>query len=941
MKQNIAGALKHLFLNRYVGPYTTRFQSFLNMENPSVTERKLRIEIRSLKMQVQAEKDMFRKAVDRRLLVQKKRDALINTVETYRAQILKLRDIVVVHRQRTQTYRAQILKQRDIIAVHRQRAQSDTGGGGKLIDMMIDGASTPDVLVTYVRDSSSSVARMKTREIASRVYANPDMRSTGAIMMGVFLFHDELPTSAAQYFADADRADALLYAPIEYLGVQLADDKDRGRGEVLAYLAENADRLTPQTAYKLVEQLIKHGLYSDTRVIMRDLAVLRNPQVCEDPIIGQKIAWVHDRLATKVGLPPKVADNQINLAIMDYKLLDRDRTSSNRGDYVQTLAALSNICRFENVTFAGDSDLAQLMTELKDDIHPDRRVDTPAATVVPVALDRDFASGRQYHPDTWLVCNGWFLHKNFRGMPDFPFPDTVNPIFLSFHVNDPDVLTADVADALRKHAPIGCRDWTTIYRLRDYGVPCFFSGCLTTTVGQVLPRAQNLPSRHLAAVESAITPGSYAGWQITEFSQVGDYVRDFTLVQGIRDAIVMLKEYLNTTAIQTSRLHCYLPCRSMGFDVDFRPRNRSDIRFEGLLELDAAAFSKIRTGIETKLEVILSAILAGQSRDDVMTLWRTICADEVAEAEVYCATFDTPAPMPGLLQAVSAMQRQQPRPLHANAVELAFAVDQNLHQYLPAVLEGIAAHTTGPVNVHLMSRGLSDDWLAKLASAFPEIGFDFMDFDAVSYGSNLRLLSHTSISTLDRLYLPLVLSDLDHVIYLDVDIMVRGDLRDLYDMPMGDAVVAGKSSSMKTWQNPVRLLTRASLALAPEKAWEMRRRIHYEMPPVGQTFNAGVIMMNLAKMRQEDFTQTTLYLVTQCACNDQDALNLYAQGRIAALPLAWNYVPVQDYCTDPKIVHWAGRIKPWDPKKWSLWKDDFLADMHRADVRMGAGDGSA
>ena len=35
---------------------------------------------------------------------------------------------------------------------------------------------------------------------------------------------------------------------------------------------------------------------------------------------------------------------------------------------------------------------------------------------------------------------------------------------------------------LRRHGPVGCRDWNTVFLLLSAGVDAFFTGCMTTTV---------------------------------------------------------------------------------------------------------------------------------------------------------------------------------------------------------------------------------------------------------------------------------------------------------------------------------------------------------------------------------------------------------------------------------------------------------------------------
>lgn len=862
---------------------------------------------------------------------------------SFRARLLKTEDMLRKTRNKAETYRTRLLNTQQILRDTRQqavklRAQAEgkphnTSADG-VVGQLLRGASIEQALIKVVKSRATTRERMVGRSLGFRLFDQAETRQMGALLLGVFMYDDELYETSLSYFREIDEEIVLKNAQQEYFGAWLSVDPEAGRKALLAYIAVHEADMSPAQATGLSELFIKHRYYDDLRRMMKTVPCLVSPPDDIDENVLQKITWVQTRLAAADVPAPQIVPDQINFAIMDYKLLDRSRTSSNRGDYVQTLASLANICRFQNVKFAGDTPLAQQLETLKSDIHPDRRLDTPVANVVPIALDRDYASGRQYQPNTWLICNGWFMHRNFRGVIDFPFPEEINPIFISFHINDPDVLTPETAAELRKYEPIGCRDWTTIYRLRDYGVSCFFSGCLTTTIGQILPKAENLPPKHLASVESPVEAADYEGWQVTNSSQIGDYVRDFSLTEGIQDARDMLISYLAYSKIQTSRLHCYLPCRSMGFEVDFRPKNRSDIRFEGLLDLNPEDFTAIRTGIEAKLEIILAAIFSKQSKEEVMELWRQICAPDVVAAEAY---YEAPLPavptvdVPAILQMIP---RHSPRPLHENAVELAFALDQNLADYLPAVLHSVAANTTRPTNVNLIYRGLDQDYLTTLVAAFPEMAFQLFDFSRIDYGNDLRLLSHTTQATLDRLYLPELLPNAGKIIYLDIDLLVRADLSSIFDLDLGDNVLAGKLSNLPSWQNAVRLMSRASLKLPPEGAWTMRRRLHKQMNVPAHTFNAGLILMNLALMRAESFTSRYLYLVTDCYCNDQDVLNIYAAGRVMELSPTWNYVPAQDYDRDPNLIHWAGSAKPWSTTTHSLWQAEFQAAMNAGLHRM-------
>src|SRR3954466_1137940 len=73
------------------------------------------------------------------------------------------------------------------------------------------------------------------------------------------------------------------------------------------------------------------------------------------------------------------------------------------------------------------------------------------------------------------------MHPIFGGRSDLPFHRAIRPIFISFHINKPEILTAEAGEDLKRYGPIGCRDWTTVDLLMSHGVDAFFSGCVTTT----------------------------------------------------------------------------------------------------------------------------------------------------------------------------------------------------------------------------------------------------------------------------------------------------------------------------------------------------------------------------------------------------------------------------------------------------------------------------
>ncbi len=610
----------------------------------------------------------------------------------------------------------------------------------ELTDQLTKGRSLEDALIAHIRVGYEAKSRVNTRAMLQTLVESPATKTLGSLGFGTFLAMDGLYDSAWGYFKDAGLELAKQKAPYEFFDTLLTVNKRKGITEAREILDNAASGRSSAYKTALIRALIKHhefeGLRRDVEAVV--LAEGARPTLGEKPAL--ELNWWH-KLLQDDGARVKPIKGAINFAVMDYNMLDYTKTSSNRGDYVQTLAAISHLLRHQNVEFVGGSALAKYLDKIQKFVNPERRtgVGSKKVKVQPVELHRDFASGRQYPESTWLISNGWFMHRPYKGEVDFPYPANINAIMVSFHIQDPDVLTAKTVEELKKIGPIGCRDWTTVYRLRDYGVPAFFSGCVTTTVGQVLPKAKfggKIP--RLAVVESKV-PRKYLFWWKKRFIQIGEYVRHFTLIEGIEDARQMLAEYHTYGHVITKRLHCYLPARSMGLPVTFTPGKRSDVRFEGLLDLNETDFNKIRHGLEHKLEVITTAILAGKSREDVMDVWRELVAPDVKAAEEYCTNLE-PIGKPEIDLAKvygkfdSHVMHLGNNKFGKNQVHLAFAVDHNLKEELAVVLASVVRNTNREINAHVLTRGLGEEYWARLHNLFPQINFHFHDFSYIDYG---------------------------------------------------------------------------------------------------------------------------------------------------------------------------------------------------------------
>jgi len=151
-----------------------------------------------------------------------------------------------------------------------------------------------------------------------------------------------------------------------------------------------------------------------------------------------------------------------------------------------------------------------------------------------------------------------------------------------------------------------------------------------------------------------------------------------------------------------------------------------------------------------------------------------------------------------------------------------------------------------------------------------------------------------------KLMIPSLIKE-DRVLYLDSDLIVTGDLSELFSMPFGDAVLIG------------------ALELASSSA-------NYKIPvAAGEPYiNTGVMVMNLDALRRDDFFAKCVNIHNQYQdlifAVDQCIFNKYAEGRKKIIDNKWNVIIHAHYfgrarfehlVSSGKIIHFAGPIKPW------------------------------
>lgn len=233
--------------------------------------------------------------------------------------------------------------------------------------------------------------------------------------------------------------------------------------------------------------------------------------------------------------------------------------------------------------------------------------------------------------------------------------------------------------------------------------------------------------------------------------------------------------------------------------------------------------------------------------------------------------------------------------------DVCFAFDERMAAYVPVVAHSILHNNRhARVRFHLVHME---------GVGIPTIeGAEVVTYPA-RWDRPYHGLQHVSRATMLRLLIPDLVREDIRVLYLDVDLVVNMSLEPVFKVDPGPTGIAMKSSLL-AGDGLARWIGGTGKAL-PGYDWS-------------RSGNAGVILMELATLRRNAFTEFCLNYPE--IVNDQLLINLYCRGAYAELNREWNLFLRQDselvVDTDQFILHYVGPDKPWSkdkPEHWQVW----------------------
>ncbi len=608
-----------------------------------------------------------------------------------------------------------------------------------------------------------------------------------------------------------------------------------------------------------------------------------------------------------------------------FGLLRPGNQSTNLGDFMQTLAQVHVLATFYNPKTWQCSPIIRNILEkfarLKQTgVNVRQQQHSCDVRVVWVNRDNSVDEYKDHQEEIHVIANGWYMHQENNKFV-LPFAKCIRPIFVSVHIAHPEMLEQpEIIDYLKQCGPIGCRDRATHELMQSKNIDSYFSSCLTTTLE--CEKNQNLNNNEVLEIDTLSCNASHIF-----------YNPDPDVMLNV--AYDQLVRYTSCKSIRSTRIHCLLPVRACSeipelvFCSKTGGQNGSWMersRFQGLTEV-------MENG---DMREFFAMALYGQLLDCIHDILFGIPTDQCNESDVSDISHQDVvsrsfrdirlshpsaiiASIPSVLQEVHVQkmftQRKNVRkfilrkcPLHAFEAQLDILVtfDQGYIAVFNTFLQHLAnSNRSVLLRIWCATRKIQS-W-PPVVTTPPNVILYHLPLDNyVQFTDYTSPLKHVSEVCLDRILVEKMdfgNANVNRIIYMDLDIAVVGSLIPLLHFDSGEKGIIAKTSIVNNVMN----------------SWigKYNAKLHYEFK---KSFNAGVMVMDIDKLKRNNMYTFCRDLYEKHGVNDQILLNFYCGAQYKELPGQHNIFVGQDDTKYTKFAHlpnsavayhYAGSQKPW------------------------------
>ncbi|MFM6025717.1 MAG: glycosyltransferase family 8 protein [Dolichospermum sp.] len=252
-------------------------------------------------------------------------------------------------------------------------------------------------------------------------------------------------------------------------------------------------------------------------------------------------------------------------------------------------------------------------------------------------------------------------------------------------------------------------------------------------------------------------------------------------------------------------------------------------------------------------------------------------------------------------------------------ISVLFSADDPYARYCAVTIFSILKNTSSPENFHfyILSPDISQtniNRIEQICSQFNAV-VSVIPVDLSLFQDLLVVQKDWNLNIYSRLWGPDLCHNLERMIYLDCDILVLGDIAELFNYELNSKPIA----AVPHVQLPYQDIFQQNFAVDGDDLY----------------FNSGVLLIDSIHWQQKQCTKNILQWcmenANQLTFPDQDALNAVFWKNYCHLPGVWNVearlykekllgLPQNQEITQrmqyPKIIHYTGPDKPWSSQKY-------------------------
>ncbi len=237
-------------------------------------------------------------------------------------------------------------------------------------------------------------------------------------------------------------------------------------------------------------------------------------------------------------------------------------------------------------------------------------------------------------------------------------------------------------------------------------------------------------------------------------------------------------------------------------------------------------------------------------------------------------------------------------------IPIFFSTDDNYIPYLDVAIASLIKNASREYNYRIivLNTGLEAENV-KLVKQKERAGFliDFVDVSQRLKGilHRFKNVYHFSIVTYYRLFIASLFPEYDKILYLDCDLIVKGDISELYNTELGENILGAVPDQYVRATDEFRAYAKKAVGVDPDTY-----------------FNAGVLVISLDRFRKNGIEGKFVKLITEYDFDlldpDQAYLNYLCFKKTLILSEGWNKSPTELPFSEKKnIVHYNLYKKPW------------------------------